>query len=66
MMRSHVQKLDYIHGNSVRAGLVARPEDYRWSSARLYEQGLYDEDRGLAEQVLALMETERDWLQRER
>lgn len=26
----------YIHVNSVRAGLVARPEDYRWSSYRAY------------------------------
>ncbi len=26
----------YIHVNSVRAGLVTRPEDYRWSSYRAY------------------------------
>ena len=28
--------VDYIHGNPVRRGLVARPEDWQWSSARWY------------------------------
>ncbi len=28
-----VQALDYIHNNPVKAGLVRRPEDWRWSSA---------------------------------
>lgn len=27
---------DYIHGNPVKHGLVARPVDYRWSSFRRY------------------------------
>ena len=26
----------YIHRNPVRAGIVQRPEDYRWSSHRTY------------------------------
>ena len=30
------QKMDYIHYNPVRAGLVDRPEDWRYSSARNY------------------------------
>jgi len=30
------QKLEYIHNNPVRAGLVERPEDYLYSSARCY------------------------------
>jgi len=30
------QKLDYIHLNPVRAGLVLRATDWRWSSARWY------------------------------
>jgi REP element-mobilizing transposase RayT len=30
------QKLDYIHYNPVRIGLVDRPEDWRYSSARDY------------------------------
>jgi len=30
------QKLRYIHENPVRAGLVAAPEDYPYSSARVY------------------------------
>ena len=29
-----MQKVNYIHLNPVRAGLVERPQDYRWSSAR--------------------------------
>jgi putative transposase len=28
--------IDYIHNNPVRRGLVARPEDWEWSSARWY------------------------------
>ena len=31
------EKLDYMHANPVRAGLVARPSDWAWSSARHYE-----------------------------
>jgi REP element-mobilizing transposase RayT len=30
------QKIEYIHNNPVRAGLVSRPEDYVYSSARNY------------------------------
>ncbi len=30
------QKLDYMHLNPVRAGLVAQAEDWKWSSARWY------------------------------
>jgi REP element-mobilizing transposase RayT len=29
-----MEKVNYIHLNPVRAGLVERPEEYRWSSAR--------------------------------
>ena len=30
------EKLDYMHTNPVRAGLVARAVDWPWSSARWY------------------------------
>ena len=30
------QKLDYIHNNPVEAGIVGKPEDYLYSSARDY------------------------------
>ncbi|MBN2613571.1 MAG: transposase [Bacteroidales bacterium] len=30
------QKIDYIHYNPVRAGIVSKPEDYLYSSARNY------------------------------
>jgi putative transposase len=35
----HVEKLRYIHRNPVKRGLVARPEDWRWSSFRHYATG---------------------------
>jgi REP element-mobilizing transposase RayT len=40
------QKLDYIHYNPVRLGLVDRPEDWRYSSARNYlgQDGLLEID----------------------
>ena len=38
------QKLNYIHNNPVRAGIVEKPEDYLYSSARNYmgEKGLIE------------------------
>jgi len=33
------EKLQYMHLNPVRRGLVERTVDWRWSSARYYEQG---------------------------
>jgi putative transposase len=32
-------KLEYMHQNPVKAGLVAMPCDWPWSSARYYESG---------------------------
>ena len=32
-----MEKLNYIHQNPVRAGMVARATDYRWSSARIWK-----------------------------
>jgi putative transposase len=32
-----MQRVNYIHQNPVRAGLVTRAEDYRWSSARRWK-----------------------------
>jgi putative transposase len=34
-----IEKLRYIHRNPVKRGLVARPEDYRWSSFNHYATG---------------------------
>jgi len=31
------EKINYVHENPVRRGLVQRPEDWLWSSARYYE-----------------------------
>ena len=32
------ETLEYIHWNPVKAGLVARPEDWRWSSVHGYSE----------------------------
>jgi len=37
-----MQKLDYLHWNPFRAGLCQLPEDYYYSSAKFYEQGVDD------------------------
>jgi hypothetical protein len=37
--RKFVQKLRYIHRNPVERGLVARPEDWAWSSFCHYASG---------------------------
>ena len=42
--------LDYIHENPVKAGLVMRAQDYRWSSSGIYEGTLV----GKLEEVLAI------------
>jgi len=34
-----MEKLDYRHRNPVQRGLVPRPEDWKWSSARHYATG---------------------------
>lgn len=33
--------VDYIHNNPVKAGLCDRPEEYPWSSAHLFLQGVW-------------------------
>ncbi len=37
--RKFTEKIRYIHRNPVHRGLVARPEDWRWSSFRHYATG---------------------------
>lgn len=41
------QKAEYIHFNPVKAELVVEPSEYRWSSAWMFEAGLYSEEPGL-------------------
>lgn len=50
-----VEKLRYIHRNPVRRGLVARPEDWKWSSFRHYATG-----------VEGVVEIESEWTARKR
>ena len=42
------QKVVYIHDNPVRAGMVESALEFRWSSARMFEDGLWREFGGLA------------------
>jgi putative transposase len=44
--------IDYIHANPVCRGLVARAEDWEWSSARWYA-GLRPVKLGMDKEVLA-------------
>ena len=37
--RKSIEKLKYLHRNPVVRGLVARPEDWPWSSFRHYAMG---------------------------
>ena len=50
-----VEKLRYIHRNPVRRGLVAKPEDWKWSSFRHYQAGLH-----------GTVEIESEWTARKR
>jgi len=50
-----VEKLRYIHRNPVRRGLVAKPEDWKWSSFRHYQTGIRE-----------TVEIESEWTARER
>jgi putative transposase len=34
-----IEKLDYIHWNPVKRGLVEKPEDWLWSSCSYYQTG---------------------------
>jgi putative transposase len=34
-----IEKLDYMHWNPVKRGLVEKPEDWPWSSSRCYQTG---------------------------
>jgi putative transposase len=36
----HTEKLKYMHQNPVKRGLVAKPEDWPWSSFRHYATGI--------------------------
>jgi putative transposase len=37
----------YVHWNPVQAGYVVSPEEYPWSSAPMWERGLWDPETGL-------------------
>ena len=44
-MKDYWEKVEYIHLNPVRRGLVARPEDWTWSSAAEYSGASPEEQR---------------------
>ena len=35
-----ISKLEYIHKNPAKWGLCTHPEEYRWSSAKFYREGI--------------------------
>ncbi len=39
-----MQKVNYIHMNPVRAGLLERATDYRWSSARIWQRQEFNDE----------------------
>src|SRR5258708_34209771 len=39
-----MQKVNYLHNNPVRAGLIERPEDYLWSSVRCWRRCERDDE----------------------
>jgi putative transposase len=38
--KKRIEKLNYIHWNPVKRGLVENPEDWLWSSYRYYQTGV--------------------------
>jgi REP-associated tyrosine transposase len=42
-VKEYNEKVEYIHLNPVKAGLVRRPEDWPWSSLREYSGSIQDE-----------------------
>ena len=49
--KKRVEKLRYIHRNPVRRGLVAKPEDWPWSSFGHYATGEEGRDRILVDET---------------
>ena len=41
-VREYHEKVEYLHLNPVKAGLVSRPEDWPWSSVHDYTGNLMD------------------------
>ncbi|HLE62107.1 MAG TPA: transposase [Pyrinomonadaceae bacterium] len=39
-----MQKVNYVHQNPVRRGLVSRAEDYKWSSARCWSRNPLEDE----------------------
>ena len=39
-----MERIHYTHQNPVRAGLVERPDDYRWSSVRCWKRNILEDE----------------------
>jgi len=37
--KKHIEKLNYMHNNPVKRGLVSEPGEWAWSSYRFYTEG---------------------------
>lgn len=53
-----MQKVNYIHANPIRAGLVEHASDYHWSSARIWQR------RALTDEPLMCDTNRIEWRQR--
>jgi len=63
--REYKEKVEYIHLNPVKAGLVERPEDWPWSSIRDYVGSVNEVPRtpsGLAADRTTLPADPRTWI----
>ena len=46
-VQEYHEKVEYLHLNPVRAGLVRQPQDWRWSSFYEYSGGSTEEQKNL-------------------
>ena len=51
-VKEYHETVEYIHGNPVRRGLVARPQDWKWSS--VYDYGLAKMDNAHQESAVPI------------
>jgi putative transposase len=59
-VRETHEKLTYIHNNPVKRGLVERPEEWAWSSARAWATGT-DQPAKINRESFPILELNRPW-----
>ena len=51
---AYQEKMNYIHQNPVKAGMVEDARRYKWSSAKLIDASGIDPERGIAHRAIEL------------